>query len=115
MKKKPEREFVTVRPEVRNGITTFVLTWYPTKGTRRRMRFHDAGKAERKADEMEAWMQRSQESMTPEILKDVQTALILRDQLALGVTLSTIVQEYAKHGHTVAASSILVKTAGEAF
>jgi integrase len=118
MKKTAEREYVTVRPENRAGSPTYVVTWYPQdadgKSRRARLRFSDSKKAERKADEIETWMRRSQDPMTPETIKEAQTAFMLRDQLFPGMSLPKIIQEHSKRGQTIM-PTILVKQAGLAF
>lgn len=96
MKKQPRR-FVTIRKEERadNGKAQWVLTWFPRPNERKRKTFSDEDEAETEADRVESWLAKSRDVLLSVPPAELETAVMLRNELAPGIPLYDIVRRFA--------------------
>lgn len=95
--KKQARQFVTVRREERadNGKAQWILTWFPRPNERKRKTFSDEEEAEGAADRIETLLRQARGALINTPASELETAVILRNELVPGVPLYEIVRFYA--------------------
>lgn len=111
------RQHVSIRKEIRsdNGAESFVLTWTPTPGDRRRKTFKDGAEAENEADRIESILSRGLLAAAKPLKAEIAALIMLCEELTPGIKPAEVVQFYLKHHSAAWHSTATVALIGDAF